>query len=203
MLATRKNAGAFQPLNEFPRVTGGRVMIGRNRARAHYFIGGREAKIQDRGEVSVESESPALLADQPAVLTKQACATRLKNLPNRRCGRDDVAQTVDSAAFHVNTSEQSGFDDILAIAQQPMHLISAINVPGEQDNPPRLDGIEQGLYIRRDGRAFEAYDHQLSHLQMKVVHYDFNSFLRSCSKVKASSGVKRSRSASRNRSAIF
>src|SRR6266404_296596 len=84
-----------------------------------------------------------------------------------------------------------------------MDLIRAIDISRKEHHPCGLDGIEQGLDIGRDGWAFEAHDHQLSYLQMEVVHYDFRSFFRSCSKVNASNGVKLSTSASRNRSATF
>src|SRR5882757_2582367 len=84
-----------------------------------------------------------------------------------------------------------------------MDLVRAVDVAGKEHDPCGLDGIEQGLDIRRDGWAFEAHDHQLSYLQMEVVHYDFKSFLSSCSSVNASSGVRLSTSASRNRSATF
>src|SRR6266850_8344814 len=84
-----------------------------------------------------------------------------------------------------------------------MNLVRAIDISREEHHPCRLDGIKHGLDIGRDGWAFEAHDHQLSYLQVKVVHYDFRSFLSSCSKVNASNGVKLSTSASRNRSATF
>src|SRR6266850_8527842 len=84
-----------------------------------------------------------------------------------------------------------------------MDLIRAIDISRKEHHPCGLDGIEQGLDIGRDGWAFEAHDHQLSYLQVKVVHYDFRSFLSSCSSVSASSGVRLSTSASRSRSATF
>ena len=101
-------------------------------------------KIADiRGEVDVESQRAAVVANHPSMFSKHPTVSSRKNVRRRRRGTKHITESINLPAFQVDARKQRRLYPRLTIAQQFPGLLGPCDVPGKQDHARRLHLAQQ------------------------------------------------------------
>jgi len=169
MLAAPQNPGVCQSGKELTDVFHGFHGIWRDCARCHHLARCLEGQVEDGGEVYVEAECTAVLADNLAVLTKHARIAGGKHVRRRRRRPERVTKTIDAPAFQIDASEKRRRNALLAFPQQLPGLFRRLNVADEKDHAGWLQTAKQGSESCADLDSIESYDQQLSRIPQKFL----------------------------------
>src|SRR6202022_3920664 len=133
-----------------------------NRARTHDGFRCLEGKIDDRREISIETQPPAGFADYFTVFAEEPAVACSEDVGGRRRGTGDVAEPVHPATLHVHAFEQGSRNAGLAVLEQFAGLSSADDVTRKENHTGGLQPGEQGREARRHFRAVETDDQELA-----------------------------------------
>ena len=158
----------FQSSEKFASIENRLLRIGGNGARAHDGARDFIREVDYRSKVGVETDYPAGVADQLAVLAEELAVAAGEDFARRRRGRDDVFQAIDAAAFHVNARKHRRRNPGSAILQKLIGLVGTGDVARKENDSGRLQAREQGAEMRGDFSGLESEDEELADLVMKV-----------------------------------
>src|SRR5450631_748750 len=168
VFATAKDSGIAKSAQEFSRITNGLDWIGGNGARTQSALRFLEPQVDTRRKVGVESHRVELPADQFPVIAKQLERSRCGDISDGWNRRNDIAKTIDRAAFHIHAAKHRSRHRLLRITQESMCLCSLRNVAFEKNRAAGIKGAQHRAQMRRNTGAFEAHDEQLADLLAKI-----------------------------------
>src|SRR5205814_8812471 len=81
--------------------------IGRNYAGTHHRARRNQCEIDNWRKIYIEAQGAARLANYFAVFAKELAIVAGENVGSGRGRTDEIAETIDGAAFHIDTREQA------------------------------------------------------------------------------------------------
>ena len=117
VLAGTQHARLAQTTQKLAGVNHGFFGVFGDSARTHHRMRSFKSEVKRGREIGIEAKSAAGLADQTSMFPEQAALPAGEHIC--RCGRgtENIAETIDLAAFHVHTAEHGRGDEHLAFAQ--------------------------------------------------------------------------------------
>ncbi len=130
----------FKSGQKFPRINDDRVGVGRNRPRAHHFARSLESQIEHRGKIHIETQSPAGLADDLAVLAEELAVARSQNTSAAEGAGPVTLRKRSTLPPSRSTQVKQRLADVrLTILEQLVRLLRVDDIAGKQNHARRLN----------------------------------------------------------------
>src|SRR5215472_10125941 len=164
MLAAPEHPRGLEACEKLFRVCNSLEWICRDRTRSHHAARRLKGKVQDRREIHVKSERPAIFSDNLPMLARQIRIVGCEHFRDRRRRPKHIAKTIYCPTFQINAGEKRRRNTLLTLAQQPPGLLRAPDIACEENNSSRFQPFQQGSERRRHLHAIVADDQQLPSL---------------------------------------
>ena len=164
MLAAGEDLFVLHAGEEATGVVDDTAGLGGDRAGEQDGGGLGQGEVEDGREDGVATEGAGFAGDEPSVLAVEVALAGGEDGRRRGHGVDEVAQTIDEAAFEVDAAKERGRAAGAGIAKQRGDLGGALDVAAEEDDAAGTNALQPGALFCGEGGAAETGDEELAGL---------------------------------------